>query len=255
MVDTVSNIEKAIDSSPHSKQEVINEISSVCSESISELSSKCVYIADSVAAANNNIASAIVTTGTNIDKSIIDLNAKVHESLSHFSSQISEAIIQSNDKLSVTALLFAIFVAFIGALSAYLFNHLHWRIVRKTNKSYSTGTDLIDLIQKLEEEALKYWVSSYNSSKKEEILVSEITIKSMIRQIHSQTKVLVNIVDKKKIIHKKKQINNFPYEIYDLVTGGEFESRSRNPSKRKAMRIAKRCSDARANISSIIMHI
>jgi len=40
------------------------------------------------------------------------------------------------------------------------------------------------------------------------------------------------------------------YEIFDLVTGDECESKARKPSKPKATRIATRCADIRTILSS-----
>ena len=220
------------------------ESSAICSKMMGELGEKCF-----------DTTNASGTFGASIDGSISDMSDKIHASLGEASSRISEAIIQSNDKLTLTAIFFAVFVALIGALSAYLFNFLHWKIVRKTNKLYGSGVELIELIQRLESEALKYWISSYDDSKKEEILIAEISIKSIIRRIDVQTRALVTLLGDNRMKGKKQQISGFPYDIYDLVTGGDFESKARSSSKRKAMKISKQCSDARSNVSSIIMHI
>ncbi len=255
MAKSASNIEGTATTCSCQDSVVSNDVSSSCVDIVNTLSNNSSYIADAIASSHQTIATVISASGSNIHNSILDLNSKTHESLGLLSSEITGTIVQSNDKLSVTAIAFAVFVALVGALSAFLFNHIHWRVVRKINNSYSTGAELVELIQELELEALKYWVSSYDRNTKEEISISEIKIKSIIRQINTQTMTLIEIINNRKIKAKKDQIYIFPSEIYDLVTGGDFESKSRKSSKRRAMRIAKRCSDARANISSIIIRL
>jgi hypothetical protein len=255
MADVVSTKAEIIEITSQGSLEPSKNLIPDCSEPISNLTDECSKVSEAEALATSDISEAISSGASNISNSIVSSFTEAHVSWNGYSSQISDAIIQSNDKLTSTAIFFAIFVAILGALSAFLFNYFHWRIVRKTDKLYNVGSELKDLIKDLEDEALRYWVSSYASSRKEDVSISEISIKSMIRQVELQTKTLIELSGEKKLNSKKEKIENFPSEIFDLITGGDFESKSRVPSNVTAMKVAKKCSDARANIASVIMYI
>ena len=152
---------------------------------------------------------------------------------------------------SLAQLLFGVLVAIVGAFSAYLFNFFHWKMVEKKRTISQITGELIALIQGLESVAVKYWVQDYRYNDKEEINATEVVIKSKLRLINHYIMDFGSIlnIDKKKIFHR--HLEDFHADIFDLVTGGDFESTVRKSSKPRAMKISFRCSDIRAKIYSL----
>lgn len=86
-----------------------------------------------------------------------------------------------------------------------------------------------------------YWIEEHNKDDVE----NEIYIKSKIRLLTKYVKK----IDKKQA-SKEDVLNDFASNLYDLVTGDDFESQNRKASKRKASLISYACADILANISS-----
>ncbi len=151
--------------------------------------------------------------------------------------------------------IFGITIAISGALSAYLFNLLHWKIVEKKRKVSQISGELNTLIERLESMAVKYWIQDYSNQNKEENNIIEVTLKSKLRLINHLIKASRPTLDK----CNRKSINNnlkkFQSEIFELVTAGEFESINRKASKARAMKISYTCSDIRVKMLSLVMDI
>ena len=180
-----------------------------------------------------------------------DIVGAIHQ-MSH---DLVGAVAVASSDASVEKIGFAIFVAFIGAFSAFLFNFLHWRVTQKRQDMTSLGQNLIDLIDRLETLSVEYWVASYDDSAKDALSVSEVHIKTLLRQINKYEIVLSNGLRGKKYSDVRLKLNEFSSEIYDLVTGDGFESTTREPSKMKAIKIARECSDARVAVSSTLIRM
>lgn len=186
------------------------------------------------------IVDAINTVGNNLD-----------ESIKHLSETISSYHIPS-DSISAEDFFFAVLIAIIGAFSAYLFNYFHWRMVRRKDKLSGIFFAFNSLIKEFESIAIEYWLIDYNAKQMQHLNMLEVSIKSRVRLINRYTRLLrskkltpvynVSILDK---------IENFGDAVFDLATGGEFESKNRVSSKSTAIKISNLCSDIRAQITSL----
>jgi len=210
-------------------------------------------VIESIRLSSKNIVSVIDDSLVGLEEKIDKIPKSIEESVGVASSDISEAVIKSNEDIGNDAIALAVFVAILGAFSAYLFNYFHWRMVRKKDNVNNIGMELIGLIEELEETALRYWIRPYDKDQKEEILVDEIRIKTIVRQIDKQAKILKKINNSKMGRNEKECIEQFPPKIFDIVTGGDFESKKRKSSKGRAMKISKSCSDVKSNIRSIVI--
>lgn len=188
-----------------------------------------------------------------ISTAIGEMNSKLNGSINDLSTTLTSAIHQLNDQSTLEKLLFAMFVVFIGALSAYIFNHLHWRYVQNKQNTSSMGKSLIELIDKLEILSVKYWVQEYCTDDSEDHCISEIEIKTLLRQIGKYTTAFNKSMKCRDSSKKAEMLTDFVSEAYDLITGDGFESATRAPSKPKATKIARECSDARVVILSAII--
>ena len=161
-------------------------------------------------------------------------------------------IIESINASTNDGTLSAVFVAFIGALSAFLFSFFQQVNDRRINKIKNTSQSIMDLITKLEEVSLKYWVTGYNPAKKDEIMVDEAIIRSLNPLIGKYTdKLLSFLSERTKRKYNAQQLSIFSSQIFGLTTGGDFESPNRLESKGTATAISKKCLEAVTIIKSI----
>jgi hypothetical protein len=207
---------------------------------------------DSTPTSSDEITNTACTCVSSADELNI-LGGDVANSISNMSAELTKVIAALNDQSGVEKLTFALFVVFIGALSAYIFNFLHWRYVQQRHNSSNLGRSLIDLIDKLEGVATKYWVSGHRGKCAEDEHMSEIQMKTLLRQIVKYKTTFVENMKCDDVGRKSEQLDSFVSEIFDIVTGDGFESIERTPSKSKAMKIARECSDARYVISTAIV--
>lgn len=184
-----------------------------------------------------------------IAKSITSLNNDLSGAIGELSKSL-ESSLEALQNNSLTQLLFGVLVAIVGAFSAYLFNYFHWKMVEKKRAVSQITGELNALIQGLETNSVKYWVQDYREKDKEEINATEVVIKSNLRLINHYImdfRLILNI-DKNNL---GRQLEDFHVDIFDLITGDDFESTVRKSSKSRAMKISSRCSDIRAKIYSL----
>jgi hypothetical protein len=122
-----------------------------------------------------------------------------------------------------------------------LFNRFHWLWTEKKKKETESFNKLSIIIRELETLAVEYWTKDYSNDDKK----NEVYIKSKIRLIQKYIRV---INTKEKSI--KNELDGFLSDIFDLVTGDEFESKKRKSSKSKAISISYKCADIFAVISN-----
>lgn len=169
--------------------------------------------------------------------------------------QVAESTIKIIEAVNLSTndgTLSAVFVAVVGALSAFLFNYLQQLNDRRINRIKNTSKSIVDLITSLEEISLKYWVTGYDASKADEISIDEARIKSLNPLIDKHIEKLLSYLSKRvKIKYQAQTLTNFSTAIYGLTTGGGFESPNRVTSKSTATAISKKCLEATTIIKAI----
>jgi len=145
----------------------------------------------------------------------------------------------------------AAFVVIIGAFSAYCFNFYHWKTVKKNTNITNLSKELSVIIKQLEEEAVAYWVKDYDDKLSHEFLAAEVSIKSKIRVINSIIDTFTRNLSEENHRSQVERLRDFRKELFDLVTGDDFEARRRKASKTKAIKISNRCSNIRTTIAQL----
>lgn len=168
--------------------------------------------------------------------------------IANATTKIIEAVnLSTND-----GTLSAVFVAIVGALSAFLFNYLQQLNDRRINRIKNTSKSIVDLITSLEETSLKYWVTGYDQNKKDESSIDEARIKSLNLIIGKHIEKLLCYLSKRvKVKYNAQKLESFPSDIFGLTTGGDFESPNRIASKNTATAISKKCLEATTIIKAI----
>lgn len=240
-------------SNPCSDIEVLNKAISSCVDASNNTIDYRTDCIETVTTLNESLSTAINTSSTNIIQSLRHLESSLVDSSELLSSELSRTILSVNDGVTNKTLFFAIFISFIGAFSAFVFNLLYWRVIRKKQILSNLGKDLLDLIENIESLALTYWVNEYDEKETKTYHISEIEIKTSLRQLNKHVRIFSETIKGKIYSDEKNQLDSFVSNIYDLVTGDGFESKTRESSKPKAMKIARECSDARVVISLILI--
>jgi hypothetical protein len=196
------------------------------------------------------VCTAIASSNESVNKEIALLSENISDAVMRLSETISSLHAPS---IGITSeqVYFAVFIAFIGAFSAYLFNLFHWNMVNKKQRKDGISITLSVLVGELESISVTYWLNDYDKECKQKIHATEIAIKSKIRLIVRYIGILSAELNSKKLESKIKELDDFRFDIFELVTGDEFESASRIASKAKAIKISNRCSDVKAMISSL----
>lgn len=150
--------------------------------------------------------------------------------------------VQNNQEL-----LSACIAAIVGAFAAYSFNWLHWRQVRKQELLSDASKSLISLINELEKVSVDYWLRNSDSEKDKAAEARLISINSNIRAHMERLK-----ISQKNAKRESSCLDSFASEIYDITTGGQFESANRKASKGTVQKIVRKCGNAKAYLYSII---
>ena len=160
-------------------------------------------------------------------------------------------LVPAQDVVTFDQALYGLFVVFVGALSAYLFNYFHWKMESKKNRLSALSAALTSLINELESASVLYWLTPYESGSQQETQALEIQIKSN-RQLSSRyIRSISRQLSARQYDSVKKELEDFDQEMFDLITGDGFESQSRVVSKNKAAKISKRCVSIKAAIITL----
>lgn len=157
--------------------------------------------------------------------------------------------------ISLNDFVAAVFVVIIWAFSAYCFNYWHWKTVKKNTNITNLSKELGVLIKQLEDESVTYWVKDYDDKLLHEFSAAEVSIKSKIRLINSIIDTFTHRLSEENYERQVKKLKIFRNELFDLVTGDDFESKRRKASKSKAIKISTYCSNIRTTIAQLDMSL
>ncbi|OZS41348.1 hypothetical protein, partial [Photobacterium sanguinicancri] len=171
-----------------------------------------------------------------ICENVIDVNSNISDSTDILVRAIS-SIPDGSYPLSFFS---AILSAFVAAFAAYLFNVLYWKKVDKKNRLNQLVTETYNITNELEEVCGQYWLSEKNSTNQPQMEFYEFKMKSILLLLSGRKKILFKMFPKL-MRENIDEIYALVEEIYDLSTGGDFESKFRITSKKRASGISRRC--------------
>lgn len=212
--------------------------------SLLEPSSKTV---ESLVSPELSLEEATASVNLNLTENITILSEDISGSIDQISTTLTTFLETSND-LNWTKILFAAFVAFVGAFSAYAFNYFHWKMVEKKQKLTKVSEAMTSLITELERTSVEYWIQDYIKENHLQLQAMEISIKSKLRLVSRYTKIIKPYLKDKDATSNKQKLEDFESDIFDWASGEDFESISRKASKATAMKISNLCSDIKSSI-------
>lgn len=168
---------------------------------------------------------------------VINENILANQGLNHSIDLLNSTLTTQSDSL-VKQFLPVISVT-IGVVLGFFSNRFHWEYTEKKKKESESFEKLSNLISDIESLSVEYWTKDRD----DENAKNEVYIKSKIRLL---SKYIRNIKTKDKSI--KSELEHFSFDIFDIITGDDFESSQRKASKSKAISISRKCSDINANL-------
>ncbi|WP_296128086.1 hypothetical protein [Pseudomonas sp. Ga0074129] len=138
---------------------------------------------------------------------------------------------------------------FAGALAAYLFNLLHWNQTEKRRKTEIICSNILSITDKIEDQAITYWLSVDNSRSPENKKI-EISIKSLFR---TQAKLIQQTSNNPNIdTQRKEKIKTTHDMLFEIATGDYFESRAKEASPSKCYKISQLSAEMRIALTEQI---
>lgn len=223
------------------------------SNNTSDLSSDSISMEQNLDA----IQEAISTGLQNLTDSIGILNertgreldfSQVTESIETNFANLIEAVKIAANPSTLDSIISGLSVAILAAFTAFIFNVIHWMIVRGSDRKSHCGKLLITQIEQFEKVSIEYWTQGYDSQKETELACMETTIKSLHRSIRSISNTFVSTLSKKRKITVEDSLNRFIDQSYDGLTGDDFGSRQRKQSKSTANLAVSLCNEATSKI-------
>jgi len=139
-------------------------------------------------------------------------------------------------------LLKAFFLVVIASFSAFVFNYFHWKLQEKSKSIFSTASALKEYLELLEKKSILYWANDYKadctSILKQEKKILEIEITSSLKVVRTLTRQLNSIIQDKVYKSEIVKLSDFSSNIYDLVTGDEFEEETIPSDFKKCSKIS-----------------
>lgn len=230
--ESISNNAEVISSITQSSDSIIKQSANDSLNLVSVVSEK---------AENWNLTAHELSSG--LSATLVSTTSKLERSIYY----IAESISSASDGVTLKTALFTFFIALIGSSTAFIFNWLHWRMIRKHEYISVISNALVDSIKDFEDTSMQYWLNEYNGN--DHLL--EIKMKSLHQNIRTYSKILKDSRPGKRYIDSHDKIYGFVNKVFDLATGGDFESNMREMDKLRATKVSTQCALAVSVVSQL----
>jgi len=140
-----------------------------------------------------------------------------------------------------------------GAFAAYIFNLLHWCSTEKIRKVEMLCNSIYNVIDKIEDHSIKYWITSPSELDRATTKQLEISIKSLLRSQISLTENLSKLTKKSSHINILQAAQKLNDRLFELSTGDEFESNDRRVRPTKCHNISRACAEIRFKLAELTL--
>lgn len=146
--------------------------------------------------------------------------------------------------------------AIFSVIAAFVFNFLYWKVKEKKERLRAAINEAKDALLDFEENAVEYWSHDYNPKDAKTNTVQEAKIKanhSLLLSTYTNRifPLLTSVQVKNENANLKKSIQSEIENLFDIATGGDFESSSRKASKKNVADIIRRCTRIRTRLANI----
>lgn len=165
---------------------------------------------------------------------------------------INKTLKTADGNALIVALLVGVVSAFAGAFAAFLFSFMQWKISLKKESLNAGANEMLSIVADLESVATRYWLSSAAEIGDPESHATELKIKNLLKLLARYSGGLKKLPAKPNIRDVACRVDRLVSDVFELATGGGFESPSRVAEKDVASAIAGRCMEIRGSLYKII---
>lgn len=170
-----------------------------------------------------------------IQSEIASSSSALNDSLSNLGGILS-SIPDGSYQLSIVS---GVISALVATFAAFIINYLYWRKVNRYNLLSHYADFSIDQLISFKNICIKYWIQD-GKQNNSDLVSSEVV---MITSYASLNKSIVMISEliPKKYIEDVKEMESLIQEVYDVSTGGDFQSINKGVDKKRAMKVSRLC--------------
>lgn len=197
---------------------------------------------------NDDVPCLIQDINTSIDK--IELTLSKLKS----SELLIDPLEKINNTLSTTpegSLYEILFGALFSVLAAFVFNFLYWRLKERKEKLFARVNEAKVALEDFEINASNYWSCNYDKEKPQAYVIQEAKIKAnhliLMSTFEKHIQPFVEPSQKKLSTKILSEIDG----LFDISTGGDFESSSRMANPKTVSDIIKRCARIKTQLSNL----
>ena len=176
------------------------------------------------------------------------INATISDSADKIYQAISHPPVAS---FNSTALYIALIAGLCATTVAFIYNKIHWYSVRKRDARIKIAETIIEIVTLLDESSVDYWMRNYAKKLSRDNKKTEIKIKSYLGQINILIPSVVQSVSFMSREKNKKELSQLHSDLYDLITGDDFETSSRKVDVVKADQISNKCLTLRVMLTKL----
>jgi hypothetical protein len=149
--------------------------------------------------------------------------------------------------------------AIVAAVAVFSANYFYLRHVNTNNKKAHFANVVLSLLGDFEQSSTKYWISEKVNDKRNkgqnkiEMQMLEVKIKSEFTVLRESLEAFCELLLPSQKKHMD-DITKFVDEVYDIATGGDFESENKKSEKRITFYISQQCSSLKSILLKYSQH-
>lgn len=173
--------------------------------------------------------------------------------------QLLQALDALNKTLSATpsgSLKEVLIGAIFSVIAAFTFNFLYWKAKEKKDRLHAAISEAKDALFDFEQNAVEYWSSDYDIRNSKTNTIQQAKIKAnhtLLLSTHTN-RILPLLSSSQRKADKADIKMSLSIEIetlFDIATGGDFESSVRKANKKNVSDIIRRCTRIRTRLANI----
>ncbi|HHT3528077.1 hypothetical protein ACVGWG_16560 [Enterobacter asburiae] len=150
-----------------------------------------------------------------------------------------------------SSLITALISTVCAATAAFIYNKIHWHSVVKRETKTKLLESISDVVNELRTDAISYWLKGYSKKSAKSLLEEEMRIKASLNIINSTITIYVSQISLLKRKGIESKLRAFHNELYDIITGDDFETQGRKQDKGKVSAISTKCVAFRVLLNTI----
>lgn len=170
-----------------------------------------------------------------IKSSLIDISQSLHK--------------MSDSSLSESAVKLAVISALSGAIAAFIFNLIQWRITKGRERREALEKGILDQLSRLCVDLTTYWMRDQEPEKSANA-ISEMNIKSDLKTLDRLIKLYYASFPYFLVPKSRGEVELLYSDLFDVATGEDFESQNRTASPKIARQVSSKLADIRIRIVS-----